>query len=550
MKVYNTLNGKKEELVTLNPNEVNMYVCGPTTYNYIHLGNARPLVVFDTVRRYLAFRGYKVKYVQNFTDVDDKIINRAREEGDDPIKLAERYITEYFIDADALGIARADVHPRVSQHIEEIISAIAKLVEKGFAYEVDGDVYYRVKAFTGYGKLSGRSLDDMLAGARVEVDERKEEPVDFALWKKAKPEEPFWDSPWGKGRPGWHIECSVMSMKYLGETIDIHGGGADLIFPHHENEIAQAEAYTGKTFVSHWMHNGFITVNREKMSKSIGNFFILRDILEKFSHDVVRYYLIATHYRSPLDFDDSKLEEARKALGRLKTTLNLASEFLTNEKIDVDDSELMESQSDFLKRVIEMQGKFIEAMDDDFNTAKASGYLFEMSHIINSFVAGASPQNKQDRDWLQQAVQVFTELGTVLGIFMIHPPGTSGASLRSPLRLQQEDKGQGVDVILEFLLEMRFLARQEKDYALADSLRDVLNKLEVKVEDNPAGSSRFRYEKAPAMDALMTYMINLRQEFKAKKEYSRADLLRDKLKDVGIILEDTREGARWKFADA
>jgi cysteinyl-tRNA synthetase len=322
-------------------------------------------------------------------------------------------------------------------------------------------------------------------------------------------------------------------MKYLGETIDIHGGGADLIFPHHENEIAQAEAYTGKPFVKYWMHNGFITVNSEKMSKSLGNFFILRDILAKYPHDVVRFYLIATHYRSPLDFDDGKLEEARKALGRLKTTLTLAAEFLANEKSDGADSVLPASQSDFLKRVTEMQGKFIEAMDDDFNTAQASGYLFEMSHIINSFIASADSQNSRDRDRLQQALQVFTELGTVLGIFMI----------------QQEDKGQAVDALLELLLEMRTLARQKKDYALADPLREVLNRLEVKVEDNPTGSI-FRYETAPAVDELMAFMIKLRQDFKANKEYSRADLLRDKLKDIGIILEDTREGVRWKFADA
>ncbi|HNX92215.1 MAG TPA: cysteine--tRNA ligase, partial [Syntrophomonas sp.] len=286
MKVYNTLSGKKEELQTLEANQANIYVCGPTTYNYIHLGNARPLVVFDTVRRYLAYRGYTVKYVQNFTDVDDKIINRAREENDDPLQLANRYIEEYFVDADALGICRADVHPKVSDHIPEIIKVVEGLIEKGYAYEIDGDVYYRVKAFTGYGKLSGRSLDEMLAGARVEVDERKEAAADFALWKKAKAGEPSWPSPWGAGRPGWHIECSVMSMKYLGETIDIHGGGADLIFPHHENEIAQTEAYTGKPFVKYWMHNGFITINSEKMSKSLGNFFILRDILAKYPHDV------------------------------------------------------------------------------------------------------------------------------------------------------------------------------------------------------------------------------------------------------------------------
>jgi cysteinyl-tRNA synthetase len=529
MKIYNTLSGRKEELATLKPNQVNMYVCGPTTYNYIHLGNARPLVVFDTVRRYLAFKGYQVHYIQNFTDVDDKIINRAREEGDDPIKLAERYIGEYFVDADALGIARADQHPRVSEHISDIIAVIEKLVTKGYAYEIDGDVYYRVKAFAGYGKLSGRSLDDMLAGARVEVDERKEEPVDFVLWKKAKPGEPAWESPWGPGRPGWHIECSVMSTKYLGDTLDIHGGGADLIFPHHENEIAQAEAYTDKPFVNYWMHNGFITVNSEKMSKSLGNFFILRDILAKYPHDVVRYYLIATHYRSPLDFDDGKLEEARKALGRLKTTVTLASEFLANKPV-------VNSQPQtgtFLPQVTAMQDKFIEAMDDDFNTAKALGYLFEMSHLINSFIAAADPGNQPNREELEQAIQIFEQLGGVLGIFLD----------------QHQEEGQVADALLTLLLKLRAEARQAKDYKLADSLRDLLNRLKVKVEDKPDGSI-FRYEEPPSVDELMDYLMELRLDLKANKEYSRADSLRSSLQDMGIIIEDTREGARWKLADA
>ncbi len=529
MKIYNTSSGRKEELATLKPNQVNMYVCGPTTYNYIHLGNARPLVVFDTVRRYLAFRGYEVHYIQNFTDVDDKIINRAREEGDDPLKLAERYIGEYFKDADALGIVRADRHPRVSQHIADIITVIERLIAKGYAYEVDGDVYYRVKAFAGYGKLSGRSLDDMLAGARVEVDERKEEPVDFALWKKAKPGEPSWESPWGPGRPGWHIECSVMATKYLGDTLDIHGGGADLIFPHHENEIAQAEAYTNRPFVNYWMHNGFITVNSEKMSKSLGNFFILRDILAQYPHDVVRYYLIATHYRSPLDFDDGKLEEARKALGRLKTTLNLAREFLHNKPGGSSPS----FPGNFIPRMTELRDQFIEAMDDDFNTAKALGYLFEMSHLINSFIAEANPQNNQERGELERALQTFEQLGGILGIFIEQRP----------------DEVQAVDPLLHLLLEMRAQARQAKDYKLADSLRDLLNRLKVKVEDKPEGSL-FRYEEPPSVDDLMEYLIKLRQDFKANKEYSRADGLRSSLQAIGIIIEDTREGVRWKFADA
>lgn len=533
MKVYNTLSGKKEEFETLEPHKVSMYVCGPTTYNFIHLGNARPLVVFDTVRRYLAYCGYTVKYVQNFTDVDDKIINKAREEGVNPLDLAARYINEYFIDADAMGICRADVHPRVSEHIPDIIQTIAGLIEKGYAYEIDGDVYYRIKAFADYGKLSGRSLEDMLAGARVEVDNRKEEAADFALWKKAKAGEPCWPSPWGEGRPGWHIECSVMSMKYLGETIDIHGGGADLIFPHHENEIAQTQAITGKPFVKYWVHNGFITVNSEKMSKSLGNFFILRDILTQYPHDVVRYYLIATHYRSPLDFDDGKLDEARKALGRLKTTLKLAAEFQQKGDPHPLQTAQLDTEGELLARVTEMQEKFIAAMDDDFNTAKALGYLFEISHLINSFIAGADPQDRHNQVLLQQAVQIFEDLGAILGIFM----KSEGNHL------------QVVDELLAMLLEMRNLARQEKNYGLADVLRYLLQRLEVRVEDNASGSI-CRYDSAPKLDELMDYIMQLRQDFKQQKDYARADLLRDRLKKGRIVVEDTREGARWKFVDA
>ncbi len=529
MKIYNTLSGKKEELQTLNPHKVNMYVCGPTTYNYIHLGNARPLVVFDTVRRYLGYRGYEVKYVQNFTDVDDKIIKRAWEEQEDPLELAARYITEYFIDADALGISRADIHPQVSQHIEDIVDMITVLIDKGYAYEIDGDVYYRVKAFSDYGKLSGRLLEDMLSGARVEVDDRKEEPVDFALWKKAKAGEPSWDSPWGQGRPGWHIECSVMSMKYLGETIDIHGGGADLIFPHHENEIAQTEAYTGKPFVKYWMHNGFITVNSEKMSKSLGNFFILRDILAKYPADVVRYYLIATHYRSPLDFDDGKLEEARKALGRLKTTLVLAQEFIGNKQIS---TEVSSQGQKLLDQIQELEKKFTEAMDDDFNTAMAIGFLFEMSHSLNSFIASAD-QDAGAQAAVNKAYQIFAELLSVLGIIMER--GTEGE--------------KHIDLLLQLLLDLRTMVRQEKDYATSDSIREGLSSLSVKVEDSPEGS-RCRYEIPPSIDQLMEFMIGIRRDSKQAKQYARADWIRDRLKDSGIVLEDTREGVRWKFADA
>ncbi|MDD3024035.1 MAG: cysteine--tRNA ligase [Syntrophomonadaceae bacterium] len=531
MRVYNTLNSKKEELSTLSPHKVKMYVCGPTTYNYIHLGNARPLVVFDVVRRYLAYRGYEVKYVQNFTDVDDKIINRAREEGDDALLLAERYIEEYFKDADALGIKRADVHPRVSEHIPEIIAAIQTLQEKGFAYEMEGDVYYRVRAFADYGKLSGRSLEDMLAGARVGVDERKENAADFALWKAARAGEPSWESPWGKGRPGWHIECSVMSTKYLGETLDIHGGGSDLIFPHHENEIAQAEALTGKPFVNYWMHNGFITVNNEKMSKSLGNFFILRDILAAYPADVVRFYLIATHYRSPLDFDDAKLEEARKALGRLKTTLLLAAEF---HDVNIADSgEVKGKALEFVELIADYRKQFIEAMDDDFNSAKAIASVFEISHRINSYLALAERGDALDQAAIKQAVAIYKELGDVLGIFVEE--------------LRNEEAV--VSKVLEIIAVLRQEARSEKNFALADNIRDFLKNLGVSMEDGENGS-RLRYERSPQVEELMVYLLALRQELKTNKDYARADSIRDKLKEQGIILEDSREGARWKFADA
>ena len=531
MRVYNTLSGKKEELETLEPNKIKMYVCGPTTYNYIHLGNARPLVVFDTLRRYLAYRGYEVTYVQNFTDVDDKIIRRGREEGENALELAERYINEYFKDADALNILRAGIHPQVSRHIGDIVNAISILIAKGFAYAVDGDVYYRVKAFKDYGKLSGRSLEDMLAGARVEVDERKEEAADFALWKAAKPGEPSWDSPWGQGRPGWHIECSVMANKYLGDTIDIHGGGNDLIFPHHENEIAQAEALTGKPFVRYWMHNGFITVNSEKMSKSLGNFFLLRDVLDKYPADVVRFYLIATHYRSPLDFDDGKLEEARKALGRLKTTLILVNEFQRenchlDEKIEGEALKLSQAVTD-------LQQEFIAALDDDFNTARALGSLFEISHRINNYLASAQPDNARDQAVIAKTASIFKELGEVLGIFM------------DP----RQDESAGVEKILNIIAELRQSARQEKDYQLADDIRDFLGAMGIASEDTPDGT-RFRYESPPGLNLLMEELIALRSSFKSKKQYAKADYIRDSLQKAGIVLEDTGKGARWKIAEA
>lgn len=525
------MSGKKEELIPLNPPAVNIYVCGPTTYNFIHLGNARPLAVFDTLRRYLDYKGYQVNYVQNFTDIDDKIINKAAEEKIDSLQLAERYIGEYFIDADAIGIKRADKYPRVSEHLAEIISLISTLIEKGYAYELEGDVYYRVKAFRDYGKLSGRSLEDMRAGARIEVDNRKEDVADFALWKKAKPGEPAWESPWGKGRPGWHIECSAMSMKYLGPTIDIHGGGADLIFPHHENEIAQSEAATEKPFSKYWMHNGFITVNNEKMSKSLGNFFILRDILEKYSGDVIRFYLIATHYRSPLDFDDTKLTESKKALGRLKNTLQLIEEF-KNVNGEWQDNDSVPEADELLKQVEKNQALFLQAMDDDLNTAKAVGYLFEISHAINIFMSTVSKKTKPAQIAIEKAEGIFKDLGNILGIFI---------NGKEKLNSLEED-------VIRVLADLRNMARQEKDYKLADKIRDVLKDLEISLEDSNEGT-RIIYENAD-IDIIIKEIIKIRMELKANKKYKWADFIRDQLKEVGIVLEDTREGARYKIVDA
>ena len=488
MRVYNTLSGQKEELIPLNPPEINMYVCGPTTYNYIHLGNARPLAVFDTVRRYLEYRGYKVNYVQNFTDVDDKIINRAREENEDPLQVALKYIDEYFADADALGIRRANIHPKVSEHMPDIVAAVEQLINRGYAYEVEGDVFFRVSAFKPYGKLSKRTPEDMLAGARVEVNEVKENPVDFALWKKAKPQEPSWDSPWGQGRPGWHIECSVMSTKYLGDAIDIHGGGNDLIFPHHENEIAQAEALTGKQFVRYWMHNGFITVNSEKMSKSLGNFFVLRDIFKLYPPDVVRFYLIATHYRSPLDFDNEKLEEAKKALTRLKNTLLLMDDFLMGKTADKETG----NATVFTGKLAEIEQNFVQAMDDDFNTALALGHYFEMSHTINSYLAAADKDDQTAINDVAAARRLYFLLGDLLGIY---------------LRIEPQ-KNEIIEAVLDIFAQERKVARQQKNYALADELRDYLRELNIQVEDL-AGGVRFKYEDPPEPSVLADYLFDL-----------------------------------------
>jgi len=456
-----------------------MYVCGPTTYNYIHLGNARPLVVFDALRRYLEYRGYEVLYVQNFTDIDDKIIQRAREEGLPAQDVAARYIREFFLDADALNVRRASLYPRVSRHIGDIIRAVDDLIRRGYAYVTEGDVYFSVEKFPPYGKLSRRRPEEMMAGARVEVGEDKRNPLDFALWKKARPGEPAWDSPWGPGRPGWHIECSTMALKYLGPSFDIHGGGADLIFPHHENEIAQAEALTGRPFARFWLHNGFITVNKEKMSKSKDNFFLLREVLRRFRPQAVRLYLLGTHYRSPLDFADEYLEEAERAYERLANARAALDEALAaaggREGGDTGNPEGAEATSaalELTERVRSLRSKIEGALDDDFNTAQALGVLYELVRELNTFV-NRGEKGPGTAEALAEAASVLDELGEgVLGLF-------SGG--------KQEEDGGLVAGLVELILSLRQDARRRKDWATADYLRDRLKELGIILEDTPHG---------------------------------------------------------------
>ncbi|MDN5345225.1 MAG: cysteinyl-tRNA synthetase [Clostridia bacterium] len=485
MYLYNTLTGRKEKFTPVEPGRVRMYVCGPTTYNYIHLGNARPLVVFDTLRRYLAYRRYDVLYVQNFTDIDDKVINRAQEEGLPAADIAERYIEEFFRDADALNVRRASLYPRVSQHIGDIVAAIEELVRRGFAYVASGDVYFAVDKFPAYGRLSKRDPGEMRAGARVEVNTAKHNPLDFALWKAACPGEPAWDSPWGPGRPGWHIECSTMALKYLGPGFDIHGGGADLIFPHHENEIAQAEAGTGCPFARFWLHNGFITVNQEKMSKSKGNFFLVRDILSRFRPLAVRLFLLSTHYRSPIDFDDVGLQAAEKGLERLENTYRLLDEARCR-LVDASLAPGDEGGVALAGRVEELRREFVAALDDDLNTARALAALYDLAREINSYLGATS---RPDPAAVRTAATVFTQLGgDVLGLFGLQRRQVDDALLEG---------------LMDLIITVRQEARQRKDWVTADSIRDRLKELGITLEDTPHGT---RWKKSGNMFAKETLM--------------------------------------------
>jgi cysteinyl-tRNA synthetase len=458
IQIYNTLTRKKEPFHPIEENKVKMYVCGPTVYNYIHIGNARPAIVFDTVRRYFEFRGYDVQYVSNFTDVDDKLIKAANELGEDVPTIAERFIQAYFEDVSALGCKKADVHPRVTENIEDIIHFIEKLIEKGYAYESDGDVYFKTRKFKDYGKLSHQSIDELHLGARIEIGEKKQDPLDFALWKKAKEGEIYWDSPWGKGRPGWHIECSAMARKYLGDTIDIHAGGQDLTFPHHENEIAQSEALTGKPFANYWMHNGYININNEKMSKSLGNFVLVHDILKKIDPQVLRFFMLSVHYRHPINFSEEVIESAKSGLERLRTSyLNLKHRLESSTNLTNNDEE-------WLKKIEGFRNSFIQEMDDDFNTANAISVLFDMAKQANLYL--------QEKNTSEHIIRKFlTEFETLFDVL--------GLTLQEEVLLDEE---------IEILIEKRNEARKNRDFALADKIRDELKAKNIILEDTPQGT--------------------------------------------------------------
>lgn len=461
MRIYNTLTKQKEELKTIKPNEVKIYACGPTVYNYIHIGNARPICIFDILRRYLEYRGYKVTFVQNFTDIDDKIIGKANEEGSDYLTVALRYIDEYKKDAEGLQVHKATIHPKATENMDEIISIVKSLIDKGYAYVADnGDVYFRTNKFHEYGKLSHQPLEELEAGARISVGEVKENPMDFAVWKSAKPGEPMWEAPWGKGRPGWHIECSAMARRYLGDTIDIHCGGQDLIFPHHENEIAQSECLSGVPFAHYWMHNGYINVDNKKMSKSEGNFFTVRDVAEKYGYEPIRYMLISSHYRSPINYNTEIIEQCKASLDRLHNCRDNTVFALQNATIEKN-----ETDEEVKAKLALHRDKFIDAMDDDLNTADAIAAVFELARDINTQLSTA---NNPSKELCQFCLDLFDELNGVLGLITVK-------------------KEQSLDEEIEALIEQRTQARKNKDWATADKIRDELKARHVILEDTPQG---------------------------------------------------------------
>ena len=460
MKLFNTMTRQKEEFVPIHPGEVRMYTCGPTVYNFIHVGNARPMIMFDLLRRYLEYRGYKVTFVQNFTDVDDKIIKRANEEGISAQEVAEKYIGEYFTDAHGLGVHDATIHPKATENMQQIIELVQTLIDKGYAYESNGDVYYRTLKFKDYGKLSHQPLEDLQAGARIAVGEHKEDPMDFALWKAAKPGEPAWESPWGMGRPGWHIECSAMSNRYLGKTIDLHCGGMDLQFPHHENEIAQSEAANGCEFVHDWLHNGFLNIDNQKMSKSLGNFFTVREAATAYGYETIRFFMLSAHYRSPLNYSRESLEQAQAALDRLYTArdnLDFLCENGEDGPMTAEEQKVADSLPTFRER-------FQTAMDDDLNTADAMGVLFDLVRTVNTALEG-----KPTKALAEACRAMFRELIDVMGL------------------LYARKKADSLDEKVEAMIAARQQARKEKNFAEADRIRDELKAMGIELMDTPQG---------------------------------------------------------------
>ena len=483
IRIHNTLSGKKEEFVPLQEKKVGMYVCGVTVYDLCHIGHARAAIVFDTIYRYFRYRGYGVTFVRNFTDIDDKIIRRANEEEVDCKTIAEKYIGEFNIDMGRLGLEKPSVEPKATEHIPEMITLISTLMQKGWAYQGGGDIFFSVEKFKDYGKLSKRNLEEMQAGARVEIDGKKENPLDFALWKASKPGEPFWESPWGKGRPGWHIECSVMSQKYLGETFDIHGGGRDLIFPHHENEIAQSEGATGKTFVRYWIHNGFVNINKEKMSKSLGNILTIKEILKDWHPEVLRLFFLSHHYRSPVDYSEDSFIEVKSGLDRFYSTLNAIQEEwkkpLSKEKLD---SPVIENCR---KNIESFQARFEEAMDDDFNTAEALGYFYDLQRNLNSLLDISKGRPTEEvASLLKKGLGHFTNIGWVFGLFREDP--------EVYIAEQRKEGLKKLDLTEEEILrsiEARNLARKEKNWKRGDEIRNDLLSKGIILEDTPLGTN-------------------------------------------------------------